>query len=1419
MLGMVVWLANNGNPPTGKTAAPFNGNCNDCHTGSAYNGNIEVTGFPATASPEQVYDINLKVTATLGSPSKAGFQLVVVDGNNTNCGDLINIMGGGTGTELLATREYIEQRNGKNFAGGMVSWDFQWKAPVTVPGNTIKVYYISNLCNGNGGTSGDNPIWDNLSFAFSGPPPVSAAIDDFNHPTCNGSNNGNATVEASGGTPPYTYAWTGGQTTQTAVNLVAGTYTVTVTATGGGGTATASVTLTQPAVMTLSASVSGTVTCITTATATAAAGGGTPGYTYQWADGQTDAVAVFDQPGTYAVTATDSKGCTKVVTANVPGNTAPPLAVVASGAQISCTSLQTQLNGSGSSTGPNFSYLWTGPGIVSGQGTLTPTVNQCGVYTLTVTNIANGCTATASTTVTCNINPPNASASGGEITCVVLSVTLAGNSTTPNVTFAWSGPGITPGNQFQQNPTVELPGVYTLTVTNTNTGCTQTASATVVANNAPPTAIASASGALTCVASSVNLNLSTNAPNAVFAWTGPNGFSSNLQSPSVSLSGDYIGGVTNPANGCQAFDTVTVTQNIVPPGASATVSGPLNCLNDTVQLFGSSPFFPDVTFAWSGPNFNANLQNPLVNTPGNYLLTVTGNANGCTSGVSITVLENISAPFDSIVPPGNLNCNNSSIQLNATPSSQGPNFDYLWTAKEGGHIVSGDTTLTPVVDSTGKYFLRITNTDNGCTAIDSVVLKQSPAVLASIAAFSPVSCNGGSNGSATVTGAGGNGVFSYLWSNGATNDSITGLSAGVYIATVTDGENCSASVSVTIAQPDLLLANASASGETALGANDGTATANPDGGTGAYSFAWSNTGNTQSINNLSPGSYTVSVTDEQGCTVVQTVTVNAFGCNLQATLNASNASCQGSNDGLASVSVSGAVNPVSYIWSNGETTQSVNNLAPGTYSVSILDGNNCPAVLSASVGEPPALSANASATGVSANGANDGTATATPVGGSPGFTFVWSNSETSQSISGLAAGTYTVVVTDANGCSDTQTVQVAAFNCAVSASIASANALCFGESNGQATVTLSNGILPFSYVWDNGASTQTIGNLPAGTYTATVTDAAGCSASATVAITQPNVLAFAGISVQNVICPQDINGSVTFSVSGGTAPYSFDLPGGNGSGLGVGTYTLTVTDNNNCSVSATFSIQSTDSQPPVMSCPANMQVCGPGFIDYGTPSVSDNCGVAGLPVILSGPASGSVFDEGNYLVVYQATDVSGNEATCSFSIVVSGVSDILIDNISNDVNGQNVGSISVTPVGVGGFTYAWDKNGQPFATTEDLTGLSAGIYTLTITDANNCTSALAPIEITNTVGTSEAGNMGSVRLWPNPAQDYIRLEIIDLDIIAAHIVDLRGGLVKNIPPTELFGDIDLQGLPEAMYCLKIMASNGQVLSLKFVHSR
>ncbi len=1269
LLCTLVWLANSGNPPTGRTGAPFDGSCGDCHSGGNFNGNVTVDGLPGTIEPNTTYPLTLTMTVTSGNPTRGGFQLVVVDANNADAGDLVSV-NGQTGTENLSNREYLEQRGSKNITGGAVSWTFNWVSPASVPGNTVKFYYIGNFVNGNGGTSGDYVETALSTVPFNGAPPLTAVISGTTNVSCFGGNNGTATVEASGGTSPYTYLWSNSQTTQTAINLTAGTYTVTVTGSGGSGTATASATITQPTALNASASVSGVITCLTPeVTATATASGGTQPYSYLWPDGQTGSQAGITSGGTYVVTVTDGNSCTKTASVTVNQNINAPVANATSPGDLTCSSPVQTLSGNGSSSGANFTYAWTatnGGNIVSGGLTLFPVINACGTYTLVVTNTSNGCTNTAFVSVECDQTPPDLAAS----------------------------------------------------------------------NNGP----------FTCAQTSVSVNASSGTSGLSYLWTGPN-FTSSLQNPPVSQTGTYTVVATNPANGCTRAAQTAVLADNTPPSVSASADGPITCANTLVQLTGGPA--GGFTYAWTGPGgFTSNIQNPTVGVAGTYNLVVTSQTNGCSGTDSVQVLQNTIPPVAGIEPPARLNCQNTAIQINGTGSSQGTNFSYQWSTANG-NIVSGETTLTPVVNTAGAYSLLVTNATNGCTSDSTISVFQSQAVSVT-ATSTNVSCHGGNNGSATAQAGGGNGTFTYQWSNGAQTSSISGITAGIYQVTVTDSENCSATSSVTVSQPTELQVNTSVTGETGVGANDGTAAASPSGGTPDYTYIWSNNTTTATIIGLAPGSYTVTVTDANGCTGAQTVSVNFYGCNISSQISSVNASCYGAGNGSAEITVGGATEPVSYLWSNGSTNSGISGLAPGNYSVTATDAAGCVTTASTAITEPAQLSAGASSTDETSLGANDGTATANPAGGTGSYTFLWSNGASTSAIQSLAPGIYTVTVTDENLCTTSQSVNVRAFNCNVVAIISSTPVSCPDGNDGSATVNASSGLEPYTYLWSNGSA----------------------EAVAT--------------------------------------------------GLTIGQYTVTVQDNAGCSVSLTVNVSAEDTTPPVLNCPANIYGCGADFIVYPTPTATDNCGIQGPPTLISGQASGTPFNDGETTQVFAATDASGNTGYCSFSVIIYPIPDILIDGFTNDQNGASVGTIFITAVGGGGgYLYTWNKNGQFYSNAEDLTALSAGNYALTITDANGCSSALAPITITNTVGTNNPENISGVRLWPNPVSDRLNIELIDLEdrINACVILDQRGKVVSEINLSVINSGIEVSNLPDGLYLLRLTTETGNVVPVRFVKSR
>ncbi len=289
--------------------------------------------------------------------------------------------------------------------------------------------------------------------------------------------------------------------------------------------------------------------------------------------------------------------------------------------------------------------------------------------------------------------------------------------------------------------------------------------------------------------------------------------------------------------------------------------------------------------------------------------------------------------------------------------------------------------------------------------------------LSVTASSTDVSCNGANDGTATASPTGGNGIYSYAWSNGGNTQTISNLGPGTYTVTVTSGAE-TATASAVVTEPSAL--NASATGtDTSCGNNNGSATANVSGGTTPYSYNWSNGGNTQTINGLAAGTYTVTVTDDNNCVTTASVNI-ASSTGVTVSASGNDVSCNGGNDGSATASPSGGTAPYSYSWSNGGTTPTISGLTAGSYNVVVTDDTNCTASANVTINEPSALTVNV--TGVDPVNGNDGSATANPSGGTAPYSYSWSNGGTSQTITGLSAGTYDVTVTDDNSCVATGSV-------------------------------------------------------------------------------------------------------------------------------------------------------------------------------------------------------------------------------------------------------------------------------------------------------------------------------------------------------------------------------------------------------------
>ena len=1056
--------------------------------------------------------------------------------------------------------------------------------------------------------------------------------------------------------PGFTYLWqvsngghilAGGNTLTPDVDH-SGTYTLVVTNTQNGCTASDITTVSSQHQAPAATASGGTLNCLQGALNLSASYGGANSVFHWQGPGGFASVLLqpnVNTPGVYIFTVTDTVNtCATIITAPVFIDTLKPQVGATNGGPITCAMPSVLLKGTGAPA--NITFAWTGPNGFASALQNAPTSNA-GAYQLIVTNPVNGCTAKAVTSITANTTPPTASASvGGAITCSFPTRQLTGNGAPAGIIFSWSGPSGYLSNL--QSPVVSVPGQYILTTTNPVNGCTATASVAVTSNTVQPT-ISATGGLKTCSNPTVMLTTTANISTGQYSWSGPGNFSSNQPNPTVSQSGTYFVTITNPANGCSNLASANVTQNITAPvvsavGATITCNNPLPKVTATSSVQGSS-------FAWSGPGgFSANIYNPTVSVGGSYVVTVTSPVNGCTNSTSAYVYENNTPPFVYAGEDRVLNCNITTIIMNPIGTTSGSNFTYLWTTVNG-NIILGANSLYARANAPGTYVLTVTNTQTGCSASDEMEITQSPPVTATISLATGVSCFGGSNGTAKVNGGGGNGSYTYNWSSGAQAATANNLLAGTYTVTVTDLENCSATATAVITQPQLLQSTIVSSPQTIMGVNNGAASVSPTGGTTPYSVLWNNGKTTLSIGGLAPGTYTATITDHNGCSIDKTTTVSPVTCSIAGTVAVTGITCSGLNNGALTANITNAPNPVTYVWSNGAQTKTITGLAPATYTVTATDGAGCTLVLTTPLVAPQPLALSISGqNNVLCASSQNGSVTLNVTGGTSPYQYAWSNGNQTANPANLGVGNYTCTVTDTKGCSKTQVAQITATDNAPPVLVLK-NASVALNANGVATVTPA--------MFDNGS-----------------TD--GC-------------------------------GIVNWTVS----PAGFDCEQ-----IGVRTVTLTATDGNGNVATGTATVTVTDNIAPTLICPLDQAVpaCSP-TVTYNLPQVLDNCTQAGLPKLITGLPSGSVFPAGPTQQVYSYTDPGGNTSTCSFIISVNTATAFTLSSEPASCPSSCNGSASVTVTGGNpAADFHW-SNGQSGTIA---TGLCPGTYSVTVTDLSGC---------------------------------------------------------------------------------------------------
>ncbi|MFK7810095.1 MAG: lamin tail domain-containing protein [Saprospiraceae bacterium] len=1013
---------------------------------------------------------------------------------------------------------------------------------------------------------------------------------------------------------------------------------------------------------------------------------GTGSFTYQWTNGATTQDLNNIGFGIYTVTVTDAFFCTKTESVAI---TAPPaISTSAVETGIACNGDLANIDVAVSGGTFPYTYLWSTGATTPDEANL-----SAGTYALTITDM-NSCTEV----MNFNYTEPLALTGSfdlehacGGLPVGTIDVDMEGGS--GGNSYAWSN-GASGSSDDIENLDA---GLYTVTVTD-NENCTWVETTEILASS--PINGNETVTDLPCAGTgtgSIELNVSGGNMPYDFDWSNNASTATNLN---LDVGGYWV--TITDATGCEYTDSLTIGSP-EPVIATAQV-GELSCFGNTnatinVDIDGGSGTY---NYAWNTGDTTAIVNNLAA---GNYLLTVT-DSNGCSSDYSYTVdqpsLLTATVQTNAIACFGN---NNGSLSVNANGGTG--LHSYLW---------SNGSTATELTNIAAATYAVTVSDDNGCTAVESIALAENPQILNTINQTN-LNCNNTPTGSISLSTTGGQGPYNFLWNNDETTANLNNLAAANYTVTITDNSNCTNVASVEITEPAPIVLNASQTDVACNGGNNGSVTLNPSGGAGPYNFAWNNGATTNQITNLAAGDYIVTITDNNACTLVETTSVQQEEI-ITSTLAAQNVSCFGMNNGSVSISSEGGQGNYQYLWSNGATTTTVNNLEPSTYLVTVTDLSGCTQLETVNIEEPTELNSDLTVTEINCHDGNDGQLSVSASGGNGDYNYNWNTGSNDDVINNLAAATYTVTITDAAGCTTLETTNLTNPT-ALESQAALSNINCFGESNGSISLSTNGGAAPYQTNWNNSSTSENLNNLSSGTYIVTVTDNNACTFSESYIIDEPNGLATTP-QVQNVSCFDGNNGAINLSVNGGTGAYDLNWSNGE-NGLSInqleqGNYIVTIVDENDCVLTETISI----TQPEALTAPFVTTTVSCAGDASGAISVEANGGISPYNYSWNTGSNESQIEDlvaANYNLVI--TDNNG--CTYEQNIEVTepeSISYTAFQQTNNNCFGENNGVISLNATGgVGNYTYSW-SNGVP----ENSAGaLTAGEYSVTITDGNDCT--------------------------------------------------------------------------------------------------
>ncbi len=1284
-----------------------------------------------------------------------------------------------------------------NVIGGVLPYTYTWTTGATGP-------VTSSLCAGlyqvqvtdNVGCQQTQTVTINNSNGITG---EIFTVQDL---PCNGTCNGSASVTALGGTAPYNYNWLSPAVSgSVSSGLCAGIYFVQMSD-AQGCIRTSSVSVAAATVLSLTPTIVQPGCMLNDGSLSVLISGGTPSYAVSWNPPiGTTATLTNIGAGSYTITVTESgpNNCSISQVFNV-SNTAGPI-IAATQTDVACFGSCTgAITAVATGTAP-FSYNWN-------VGGSTPSItNLCkGAITLTVTD-ANSCVTIDSYTINENpqltiglpiVTQPSCNLCNGAASINALGGVLP-------YTYTWTTGATGPVTSSL------CAGLYQVKITD-NLGCQQTE--TVIINNStgitgetfnvqglPCNGTCNGSASVTPIGGTAPYN---------YSWVSPASTNSTV---SGLCAGTYFVQMSD-AQGCirtssvdvAAVTVLSLTPSVVQPGCM------LNNGSLSVLIAGGTPSYAvswnppigttatlsnigagsyTVTVTESGPNtcslsqaFNvSNTSGPTIaatqtdiacfgsctgvitavasgtapfsynwsnghNTPsinglckGVITLSVT-DANTCVTVDSYTINENpqLQAGIPTVAQPSCGLCNGVA---NLTAFGGTLPYTYTWTTGASGPSTSSLCA--------GLYQVQIT--DNvGCQQTETVIINNSNGITGETFSVQGLPCNGNCNGSASVTATGGTAPYNYSWISPAVSGSVaSGLCAGDYFVQMSDAQGCLRTASVNVAAVTVLSITASVI-EPGCALNNGSASVLISGGTPSYAISWAPVaGSTATITNIGAGSYTVTVTESgpNSCSLSQQVNVSNTTGPVVATTQ-TDIACFGNCNGAITAVATGTA-PFSYNWNVGGNMPAITNLCKGVITLSVTDGNNCVTIDSYTINENPPLQTGLPL--VTQPGCNqcNGTAMVTALGGTLPYTYVWTTGGTGPGVSSLCAGLYQVQITDNAGCQQTQNVIINNATGITAETFNVQDETCAGNCNGSLTVTATGGAAPIIYNWISPViSSSVITNLCGGNYFVQMTDANGCIRTASTSVNSATSLTLAPAIVQPSC--NTTNGSIDMAVTGGVLPYTFSWStGANTSsvtGIGAGSYTVTVSDANGCSKMQVFTIN--NSVSPAITFTQNniacFNACTGALTALATGSAASfsyNWSTGSTAPNISGLCKG--------LVTLTVTGSDGCIAIRSFTLTDNPALSLSLPNlVSPNCFGGCNGAITLIPSGGSlPYTYSWVPSGS----SNPQTGLCAGNYSVTITDALGCANAETvtlnnplPLQVSASFTNSSCSNMadGSV---------------------------------------------------------------------------